>query len=234
MESSLPKKIDRYDVIDLIGRGGMGVVYKAIDRSLNRLVAIKMVTAAENAQQDLLTRFYREAQFTANLRHPNIVTVYDLGEFAGSPYLVMEYLAGQSLDSMLAQPLTLLQKISYIRQVCNGLQYAHGRQPSIVHRDIKPANLVVVEENTIKIVDFGIARLGQSRNTRSGQLMGSYHYMSPEQITDAELDGRTDIFSAGIVLYQLLTLKLPFEGSGIVQTLNMIFWRHILLNWTRS
>jgi serine/threonine-protein kinase len=223
MEADALKKINKYDVVDVIGRGGMGVVYKAIDRTLDRMVAIKMVTTATDDPASLLKRFYREAQFTGNLRHPNIVTVYDLGDLDGRPYLVMEYLEGHSLEWMLAmQPMTMLEKIGYVRQVCNGLEYAHTRQPSIVHRDIKPANIVVLKDGTVKIIDFGIARLGHSRNTRSGQLLGSYHYMSPEQINDAELDERTDIFSTGVVLYQLLTLKLPFEGSGIAQTLNKI------------
>ena len=223
MEPTAPNKINKYDVIGVIGRGGMGVVYKAIDRTLDRLVAIKMVTSADGAHGDLLKRFYREAQFTANLRHQNIVTVHDLGDFEGRPYLVMEFLAGLSLESMLgSQSTTLPQRISYVRQVCNGLQYAHSRQPSVIHRDIKPANIVVVEDGTAKIVDFGIARLGQSNDTRSGQLMGSYHYMSPEQIDNSELDGRSDIFSLGVVLYQLLTMTHPFEGSGIAQTLHKI------------
>src|SRR4051812_14520315 len=223
MDAAAPKQIDKYEVVGLIGRSGMGVVYKAIDRSLNRLVAIKMVTQPDQEDGEALKRFYREAQFTANLRHANIVTVYQLGDFESHPYLVMEYLAGQSLDSMLArQPMTLLQKLGYVRQVCNGLHYAHTRQPSIVHRDIKPGNVVVVDDGTVKIVDFGIAKMGNWRNTRAGQLMGSYHYMSPEQISDEVLDGRTDIFSTGVVLYQLLTLTLPFEGSGIAETLHRI------------
>jgi tetratricopeptide (TPR) repeat protein len=223
MKTATPKKIDKYEVLDVIGRGGMGVVYKAIDRSLDRFVAIKMVTSADEQHGDLLQRFYREAQFTAKLRHQNIVTVYDLGEFSGKPYLVMEYLAGRSLDAMLAgPPLTLEQRIHCISQVCNGLQYAHSRQPSIIHRDIKPANIVIAEDGTAKIIDFGIARLGQTRNTRTGFVMGSYQYMSPEQISGAELDGRTDIFSTGVVLYQALTSKLPFEGRTISETLQNI------------
>jgi tetratricopeptide (TPR) repeat protein len=223
MKTATPKKIDKYEVLDVIGRGGMGVVYKAIDRSLDRFVAIKMVTSADEQHGDLLQRFYREAQFTAKLRHQNIVTVYDLGEFSGKPYLVMEYLAGKSLDAMLAgPPLTLEERIHCIWQVCNGLHYAHSRQPSIIHRDIKPANIVIAEDGTAKIIDFGIARLGQSRNTRTGYVMGSYQYMSPEQISGAELDGRSDIFSTGVVLYQALTATLPFEGSTISRTLQNI------------
>ncbi|HXY06438.1 MAG TPA: protein kinase [Terriglobales bacterium] len=222
MEANAPKKISKYDVVDLIGTGGMGVVYKAVDRALGRLVAIKLVTGAAEPGE-LLKRFYREARFTANLRHPNIVIVYDLGDFEGRPYLVMEYLDGQSLESMLAtKTITMLQKISYVRQICSGLEYAHSRQPSIIHRDIKPANIVVLADGSVKIVDFGIARLVHSRHTRAGQLMGSFHYMSPEQINGVDLDGRSDIFSTGVLLYQLLTSKLPFEGRGIAQTLNRI------------
>jgi eukaryotic-like serine/threonine-protein kinase len=221
MKADAPKKINKYEVVDLIGKGGMGAVYKAVDRALGRLVAIKVVTgAAENGE---LKRFYREAQFTAGLRHPNIVVVHDLGDFEGRPYLVMEYLDGQSLESMLpTKTITMLQKISYVRQICSGLEYAHSRQPSIIHRDIKPANIVVLADGTVKIVDFGMARLAHSRHTRAGQLIGTLHYMSPEQIKGIDLDARSDIFSTGVVLYQLLTSKLPFAGSGIAQTLKQI------------
>ena len=221
MKADAPKKISKYDVVDLIGKGGMGVVYKAVDRALGRLVAIKVVNGA--AEHSELGRFYREAQFTAGLRHPNIVVVYDLGDFEGRPYLVMEYLDGHSLESMLpTKTITMLQKISYVRQICSGLEYAHSRQPSIIHRDIKPANIVVLADGTVKIVDFGMARLVHSRHTRAGQLIGTLNYMSPEQIKGADLDARSDIFSTGVVLYQLLTSKLPFSGGGIAQTLKQI------------
>ena len=223
MEAAIPQKIDKYEVLGLIARGGMALVYKAIDRTLDRLVAIKMVTSVESEHADLLKRFYREAQFTASLRHENIVTVYDLGEFAGTPYLVMEYLGGKSLDSLIeAEAMSLQQKLNCICQVCNGLQYAHSHQPSIIHRDIKPANILVSEEGNAKIIDFGIARVGQSHNTRTGFVMGSYQYMSPEQINGTELDGRSDIFSTGIVLYQLLSGKLPFAGDTISETLQKV------------
>ena len=221
MKADAPKKISKYDVVDLIGKGGMGVVYKAVDRALGRLVAIKVVNGA--AEHSELGRFYREAQFTASLRHPNIVVVYDLGDFEGRPYLVMEYLDGHSLESMLpAKTMTMLQKISYVRQVCSGLEYAHSRQPSMIHRDIKPGNIVVLADGTVKIVDFGMARLVHSSHTRAGQLIGTLNYMSPEQIKGADLDARSDIFSTGVVLYQLLTSKLPFSGGGIAQTLKQI------------
>ncbi len=223
MEAAIPKKIDKYEVLGLIARGGMGVVYKAIDRSLERFVAIKMVTSVDLERADLLKRFYREAQFTARLRHENIVTVYDLGEFEGNPYLVMEYLGGKSLDALIeAESMSLQQKLNCVWQVCNGLQYAHSQQPSIIHRDIKPANILVSDEGNTKIIDFGIARLGQSRNTRTGLVMGSYQYMSPEQINGTELDGRSDIFSTGVVLYQLLSGQLPFAGANISEILQKV------------
>ena len=221
MKVDAPRKISKYEVVDLIGRGGMGVVYKAVDRALGRLVAIKLVTGA--AEHGELNRFYREAQFTASLRHPNIVVVYDLGDFEGRPYLVMEYLEGHSLESMLAtKTISMLQKIGYVRQICSGLEYAHSRQPSIIHRDIKPANIVVLADGSVKIVDFGMARLAHSRYTRAGQLIGTVHYMSPEQIKGVDLDARSDIFSTGVVLYQLLTSKLPFAGRGVAETLKQI------------
>jgi eukaryotic-like serine/threonine-protein kinase len=214
-----PSKIGKYDVIEVLGRGGMGVVYKATDPHLNRLVAIKMMTGAFSDNPDLLKRFYREAQSTANLQHPNIVTVYDLGDLEGSPYLVMEYLEGETLDAVITsgRALSLLAKINFICDVCQGLAYAH--HTGIVHRDIKPGNIMVLKSGGIKIVDFGIAHIGDKTVTRTGQLIGSLGYMSPEQVNGKPIDTRTDIFSAGVVLYQLLTYSLPFEGESTAATL---------------
>jgi eukaryotic-like serine/threonine-protein kinase len=216
------KKIGKYDVLELIGRGGMGVVYKATDPSLDRLVAIKMIGGAFADDPDLLKRFYREAQSTASLRHPNIVTVYDMGEHNGYPYIVMEFLEGESLQEVVSQrrALPLLQRINYILQVCRGLEYAHGRQ--IVHRDIKPANVVVLRDSSVKIVDFGIVHMGDLRMTRPGQLVGSMEYMSPEQINDGPIDQRTDIFAVGVLLFQIITYELPFRGQDIPGTLMKI------------
>jgi hypothetical protein len=214
-----PSKIGKYDVIEVLGRGGMGVVYKATDPHLNRLVAIKMMTGAFSDNPDLLKRFYREAQSTANLQHPNIVTVFDLGDLEGSPYLVMEYLEGETLDAVITsgRALTLLAKINFICDVCQGLAYAHHN--GIVHRDIKPGNIMVLKSGGIKIVDFGIAHIGDKTVTRTGQLIGSLGYMSPEQVNGKPIDTRTDIFSAGVVLYQLLTYSLPFDGDSTAATL---------------
>ena len=215
-------KIGKYDVIDIIGRGGMGVVYLAKDPYLDRLVAIKMMNVDVHENADFLERFYREAKSTASLQHPNIVTVYDLGEYQNRPFLVMQYLEGQSLEALLRahRTMTLLEKINIIVEVCQGLGYAH--QHGIIHRDIKPANIMVLNDGGVKIVDFGIARLGDNTLTRTGQIVGSLYYMPPEQLRDKPVDSRADIYSTGVVLYQLLTYSLPFEGESTGSTLAKI------------
>jgi serine/threonine protein kinase len=220
MASNVPAKIGKYDVIDVIGRGGMGVVYKANDPHLDRAVAIKMITSgfAENPAQ--LKRFFVEAKSLASLVHPNIVTVYDLGDFGGNPYLVMQYLEGEDLDSVLAarRPLSLLDKTNIIIQVCEGLSYAHQR--NVIHRDIKPANIMLSKDGGIKIFDFGIAKMGDQSVTKSAsQIVGTLYYMSPEQVNGQPVDGRSDLFSTGVVLYQMVTSHLPFEGESTTTTL---------------
>ncbi|HEY6338144.1 MAG TPA: protein kinase [Candidatus Sulfotelmatobacter sp.] len=223
MAASLPKKIGKYDVVDVIGKGGMGIVYRAKDPFLDRMVAIKIMTISYADSPDLLERFYREAKATAHLQHPNIVTVYELGEQDGSPYLVMQFLEGVSLESALhaSQKLTLLQKIDVIIETCHGLAYAHQR--GIVHRDIKPGNIMVLKDGSVKIVDFGIARIGDTNFTRAGQFMGSLSYMSLEQLNDKlQVDQRTDVYSTGVVLYQIVTGSLPFEAESTGATLMKI------------
>ena len=220
MAMSVPNKIGRYDVIEMIGKGGMGVVYRAKDPALDRFVAIKIMTINYADCPDLLQRFYREAKATAFLQHPNIVTVYELGEHEGNPYFAMEYLEGASLDVLLrsGEQITLLQKIEIIVQTCQGLAYAHQR--GIIHRDIKPGNIMVLKDGMVKIVDFGIARVGDTNFTRSGQFMGSLSYMSPEQLNEKlQIDQRTDVYSAGVVLYQMFTKKVPFEAESTAATL---------------
>src|SRR5215472_7740829 len=219
MAVNRPSKIGKYDIIEVIGRGGMGIVYKGRDPHLDRLVAIKMMTGSFADNPDLLKRFFREAQSTASLQHPNIVTVYELGDHSGNPYLVMEYLDGESLDSVIStrRQLSNVEKIDVMIEVCRGLSYAHHR--GIVHRDIKPANIMVCQGGGVKIVDFGIAHFGDKNVTRTGQIVGSISYMSPEQVNGRTVDARTDIFSTGIVLYQLLTSALPFDGDNAASTL---------------
>ena len=176
MASNVPGKIGKYDAIDVIGRGGMGVVYKAIDPRLDRQVAIKMITSGFIDNPDLLRRFFREAQSLGSRQHPNIVTVYDLGDFRGNPYMVMEFMDGEGLDTVLAgrRQLGALEKTNIIVQVCNGLSYAHGR--GIVHRDIKPANIMLGKDG-VKLFDFGIAHIGDHSVTKTGQIVGTLSYI---------------------------------------------------------
>jgi len=213
------KRIGKYDVIDLLGRGGMGLVYRAFDRQLNREVAIKTVTEGFTGDQEMLQRFYREAAKTGALKHPNIVIVYDLGEQDGFPYIVMEYLSGDPLDRIIqsAQPQPLAFKLKIIEQVCYALGYAHRND--VIHRDVKPANVIVQPDGIVKLLDFGIARQEKTdaRLTRTGNVIGTLHYMAPERLKNEAFDGRSDIFSVGVVMFQLLTGELPFSGDyGIV------------------
>jgi serine/threonine-protein kinase len=209
------KRIGKYEVIDVLGRGGMGLVYRAFDRQLNREVAIKTLTEGFTGDEEMLQRFYQEAAKTGALRHPNIVTVYDLGEQDGFPYIVMEYLSGDPLDRLIqsgkSQPLAYRLKI--LEQVCHALGYAHRNE--VIHRDVKPANVIVQSEGTVKLLDFGIARQEktESRLTRTGSVIGTLQYMAPERLRNAAFDGRSDIFSVGVMMFQFLTGQLPFTGD---------------------
>ena len=207
-------------MIDLLGRGGMGLVYRAFDRQLNREVAIKTVTEGLSGDQEMLQRFYREAAKTGALRHPNIVIVHDLGEQDGFPYIVMEYLSGDPLDKLIQsnRPQTLAYKLKIIEQVCYALGYAHRND--MIHRDVKPANVIVQPDGVAKLLDFGIARQDKTdgRLTRTGHVIGTIQYMAPERLKDEAFDGRSDIFSVGVMMFQLLTGQLPFTGDySIVQ-----------------
>jgi hypothetical protein len=224
--ASLPNPtIGKYEVIGVIGEGGMGVVYKARDPQIGRMVAIKKITADFGQDSDLLKRFLSEAQAVGKLQHPGIVIIYDLGDDGGVPFLVMEYLTGQSLDKILAArtELPLIQKLDIIMQICDALHCAHRR--NIVHRDIKPANVILSEEGRAKLVDFGVAHAADSGLTRTGQILGTISYMSPEQLNGLPVDGRTDVFSTGVMLYQLLTYNLPFGGQGTAAVIANILQR---------
>jgi hypothetical protein len=215
MEKPLIRQIGRYKLLDVLGQGGMGIVWRAVDAGIGRTVAIKMLHGSYAQNSDLLTRFYREVQSTANLQHKNIVTVYALDEFEGFPYMVMEFLQGQSMAEIISskKPLNLVEKLGLVSQICEGLQYAH--EHGVMHRDIKPANVLVLTDGTAKIVDFGIARATATDTlTQTGQVIGSIHYMSPEQIGAAPVDSRTDIYSTGVLLFQFLTGDLPFKAPN--------------------
>jgi eukaryotic-like serine/threonine-protein kinase len=217
LDKPTPERIGKYDIVGVLGQGGMGVVYRARDPRIGRDVAIKTLTEGFSGEADMLQRFYQEAGHTGNLRHPNIVTVYDFGDENGLPYIVMEFLDGQPLDRIIRdkEPLHLGEKLDIIEQVCAALSYAHAQ--GMIHRDVKPANIIVQRDGLVKLLDFGIARTGQQPTgqgmTRTGTLVGTPAYMAPERLRGDPFDGRSDIFSTGVVLYQLLTGTLPFDAE---------------------
>jgi serine/threonine protein kinase len=206
-----PAKIDKYELIRRLGRGGMGTVYLARDPVLDRLVAIKLLRDPLS-DDELLQRFLREARAAARLRHDNIITVYDVGQHDQQPFMAMEYVDGTSLAEVIAtrQPLALDEKLSYLEQLCAGLHHAHGQ--GLVHRDVKPANVMVDARRVIRVLDFGIARVEGSDMTRDGDLMGTLSYMSPEQMLGRAVDYRTDIFAVGAVAYELLAYQQALGG----------------------
>ena len=211
--------LGRYEIVGELGRGAMGVVYKAKDPLIDRMVAIKTINLHElneDERKEYEARFYQEARAAGRLAHPNIVTIHDLGENNGTAYIAMEMLEGSELRHLLkddAQPLPLEQALDIAIQVADGLAYAH--EHGIVHRDIKPSNIMVLKGGQVKIADFGIARMDSSLlQTRVGVVMGSPLYMSPEQVRNLDIDQRSDIFSVGIMLYQMMTGRLPFSGDN--------------------
>jgi hypothetical protein len=210
----IPKTIGRYEIIELVGRGGMGVLYRARDAVLERNVAVKMMLLDFTTDQTARDRFQREARAVARLQHRNVVTIHELGEVEGTPYIVMEFLSGKDLDAMLKGDvkMSLAQKLDVVIQLCDGLGYAH--EQGIVHRDVKPGNVRVLEDGTVKILDFGIAKFAQSSVTQSGMIMGTPSYMAPEQIMGKPVDGRADLFSVGVLMYELLSGQKPFTGES--------------------
>ena len=211
--SAIVTEIGRYRITGELGRGGMGIVYRGQDPLIGRDVAIKTLTVVT---PELRERFYLEAK-SGILSHPNIVTVYELGEHDGSPFIVMEFIAGESLEKTLRRlnRLPVLDAISIVEQLCAGLGHAHGR--GVVHRDVKPANILVQPDWRVTIVDFGIARLvDQTRQlTKTGALLGTFHYIAPERLKGEPSDGRADIWSTGVMLYEMLTGELPFKGTDV-------------------
>jgi CHASE2 domain-containing sensor protein len=209
----------RYKILELIGKGGMGTVYKGLDPALDRLVALKTIRLdfAVSADEvfELKERLVREAKAAGKLSHPNIVTIYDVGEEEGLQYIAMEYLSGYTLESFIKKKRELNYRIvaKIIMQVCAALNYAH--QKGIVHRDIKPANIMLLEDFAVKVMDFGIARLATSSMTKSNVALGTPHYISPEQLEGKPVDKRSDVFSLGVVIYEFLTGDRPFKGESI-------------------
>ena len=214
--------IGRYQIVEKLGQGGMGVVYRAFDTLLQRVVAIKVISTSSEAGAEQRERFFREARAAGQLSHRNIITIHDLGEYEGQPYLAMEYLEGEDLQHRLTRPdrMSLARKVELAIEVCEGLEYAHAR--GIVHRDIKPANIFITESGTAKILDFGLARLVTSELTNSNMMMGTMNYMAPEQVRGERADHRADIFSVAVVLYELLGGRKAFEGESFAATIYRI------------
>jgi len=223
MEEHRTERFGRYEILAELGRGAMGIVYKARDPKINRVVAVKTISVAGQPPEEELEyreRFFREAEAAGRLSHPGIVTIFDVGEEpeTHSPYIVMEFVAGQSLDKLLLSrddhklpPEVALQ---VTLELAEALDCAHGQ--GVVHRDLKPANILVTEDGHVKIADFGVAKLSLANHTLGGRVLGTPAYMSPEQLDGEPVDGRSDLFSLGVTLYTVLTGYRPFQGNSAV------------------
>ena len=208
---------ERYEIISRIGSGGMADVYKAKDHKLNRMVAVKVLKPEFREDKTFIRKFRTEAQAAAGLSHPNIVNVYDVGEDRGVYYIVMELVDGMTLKQYMQKrgaPLNWREALHFITQIVRALGHAHSR--GIIHRDIKPQNIMVLRDGSVKVADFGIACLANQGQTLTQEALGSVHYISPEQARGDRIDARSDIYSAGVVLYEMLTGRLPFEGDSAV------------------
>ena len=227
-----PPKLGRYEVVDEIGKGAMGVVYLARDPLIGRLVALKTFRIGYSVRDQELEqfriRFMREAQSAGILSHPNIVTIHDVVEQTeeGLAFIAMEYVRGTTLKALLQsdQPMSLQFIVDLVSQIAEALDYAHAHR--VIHRDVKPANILITADNKVKITDFGIARLDTSNLTQEGQLLGTPNYMAPEQIQGKEIDHRADLFALGVVLYEMLTRHKPFQGENLTVVSHRIVYDH--------
>ena len=226
VKMEIATKIGRYEILGELGRGGMGVVYRAKDPVIGRTVALKTIRLSEAgtgmSHAQLIDRFQTEVRAAGLLAHPNIVVIYDAGETEGSCYIALELVNGNSLQSMLdsGQKFPLLRLLQIMEQVGSALQFAH--ENSVVHRDIKPANIMLTRDDTVKITDFGTAKILQCGASQQTSVMGTPSYMSPEQIKGRAVDGRSDIFSLGVMLYEMTTGQKPFRGQDIATILYCI------------
>src|SRR5499426_3512579 len=227
-------RFNHYEIIAQLGAGGMGEVWRARDTRLNREVAVKVLPASFAQDPDRLLRFEQEALATSALNHPNILTVYDIGDHEGAPYIVAELLEGEELSELIKHGAIALRKaVDFARQISEGLAAAHAK--GVVHRDLKPENLFVTNDGRVKILDFGLAKLRpqqfggidkdaptQKRLTDPGVIMGTVGYMSPEQVRGQETDHRSDIFAFGVILYEMLTGQRAFGGDSAIEVMNAI------------
>ncbi|NNF00053.1 MAG: serine/threonine protein kinase, partial [Pyrinomonadaceae bacterium] len=227
-------KISHYKILSEIGKGGMGEVYLAQDTKLNRNVAIKFLSEEWSKDSDKLNRFIQEAQAASALNHPNIITIHGIDETEGSQYIALEYIEGETLTERLNNKLKFNEALNIATQIASALDAAHTA--GIVHRDIKPDNVMIREDGIVKILDFGIAKLTEQKkpkvesedatavqvNTTPGMIIGTANYMSPEQAKGKEIDSRTDVFSFGVLLYQMVCGSLPFEGESPLEIIGSI------------
>ncbi len=212
-------KLGKYEIRRELGRGAMGVVYEGYDPLIERVVALKTIRAdqlvGDNAH-DIIARFRREAQAAGRLSHPNIVSIYDFGEDAGVWYIAMEFIKGRELKEYFEanERFTTADAVRILTQILSALGYSH--KLGVIHRDIKPANIILLADGSVKVADFGIAHIESSELTQVGAVLGTPSYMSPEQIQGLPIDGRSDLFSVGVILYQFLTGERPFTGSSTI------------------
>src|ERR1039457_359622 len=220
MDDRRSERFGRYEILTELGRGAMGVVYKARDPKINRVVAVKTVSLAgqpPEEEREYRERFFREAEAAGRLSHPGIVTIFDVGEEPETrvPYIVMEYVGGQFLDKLLSRDdhkLPVETALQLALELAEALDCAHGQ--GVVHRDLKPANILLTEDGHAKIADFGVAKLNLANHTLAGRALGTPAYMSPEQLNGEAVDGRSDLFSLGVILYTVLTGYRPFQGNS--------------------
>jgi len=221
--AAAPERFGRYEVLKELGRGAMGIVYLALDTELGRKVAIKMISlTGDDHERDVHeSRFRQEARAAGSLSHPSIITIYDVGREGDIAFIAMELVEGRELRELIAGgEITPSQAVELVALVADGLAFAH--EHGVIHRDIKPGNIMVLTDGRVKVMDFGIARLQQPTvKTQTGVLLGSPQYMSPEQVSGSEVDGRADIFSLGVVLYEMVTGLKPFDAVDLSQVL---FW----------
>ena len=214
--SELPEKLGKYKIEKVLGQGAMGIVYVGFDSGIERKAALKTVrkdVLDQGDAEEVLARFKREAQAAGRLLHPNIVSVYEYGEEDDTAYIAMEFVKGKELKDYFdkEERFELKDAVKVVNQILSALSFSHDK--GVVHRDIKPANIFVMESGDIKLGDFGIARIDSSNLTQAGTVMGTPSYMSPEQFMGQRVDGRSDLFSVGVILYQFLTNEKPFTGS---------------------
>ncbi len=218
-------KFGKYEILSTLGQGAMGVVYKGFDPNIERTVALKTIRKDALSAKDLaplLTRFKQEAQAAGRLTHPGIVTVYEYGEDEGTVFIAMEFVQGRELKEILDsnEKLQLSTSISLITQLLDALAYSHNH--GVVHRDIKPGNIIILADGRIKVTDFGIAKIESSTLTQFGDVLGTPSYMSPEQFSGQPVDRRSDLFSAGVILYHLLTGEKPFPGNSMTAIMHRV------------